>query len=219
MVNEMNLFDTIRDKLNTALLSDALDSLGVVNQVMHESIRPLDPELTLVGRAFTMLYVDVYEKPDAPYSKEIEAIDQVRPDDVVVVCTNNSRLTGVWGDLLSTATRARGGQGAVTDGFVRDTRKIIAMRFPVFAAGIKPLDSLGRSVPYAYQCRVRVGDVLVNPGDIIVGDADGLVVLPAELASQAVHVALEKRNKENSSRKDLLEGAYLRDVYAKYGVL
>ena len=209
MVNEMNLFDTIRDKLNTALLSDALDSLGVVNQVMHESIRPLDPELTLVGRAFTMLYVDVYEKPDAPYSKEIEAIDQVRPDDVVVVCTNNSRLTGVWGDLLSTATRARGGH----------TRKIIAMRFPVFAAGIKPLDSLGRSVPYAYQCRVRVGDVLVNPGDIIVGDADGLVVLPAELASQAVHVALEKRNKENSSRKDLLEGAYLRDVYAKYGVL
>jgi 4-hydroxy-4-methyl-2-oxoglutarate aldolase len=218
-VTEMALFQTIREKLNTALLSDALDSLGVINQVMHESIRPLDPELILVGRAFTMLYVDVYEKPEAPYDKEIEAIDQVQPEDVVVVCTNNSRLTGVWGDLLSTATRARGGQGAVTDGLVRDTRKIMAMRFPVFAAGIKPLDSLGRSVPYSYQCRVRVGDVLVNPGDTIVGDADGLVVLPAEFAADAVRAGLEKLNKENSSRKDLLEGRYLRDVYAKYGVL
>jgi 4-hydroxy-4-methyl-2-oxoglutarate aldolase len=218
-VTEMTLFQTIREKLNTALLSDALDSLGVINQVMHESIRPLDPELILVGRAFTMLYVDVYEKPEAPYDKEIEAIDQIQPEDVVVVCTNNSRLTGVWGDLLSTATRARGGQGAVTDGLVRDTRKIMAMRFPVFAAGIKPLDSLGRSVPYSYRCRVRVGDVLVNPGDTIVGDADGLVVLPAEFAADAVRAALEKLNKENSSRKDLLEGRYLRDVYAKYGVL
>jgi 4-hydroxy-4-methyl-2-oxoglutarate aldolase len=78
---------------------------------------------------------------------------------------------------------------------------------------------LGRSVPYAYQCRVRIGEVLVNPGDIIAGDADGLVVLPAALAAEAVQVALEKLNKENSSRQDLLEGGYLRDVYAKYGVL
>ncbi|MEW5978794.1 MAG: RraA family protein [Acidobacteriota bacterium] len=218
-MDQDTVFEIVREQLNAALLSDALDHLGVRGQVMHESIRPLDPELKLVGRAFTVLYVDVHEPPDDPYEKEIEAIDKVRPGDVVVVSTNNSRWTGVWGDLLSTATRARGGQGAVTDGLVRDTRKVLAMKFPVFAAGIKPLDSSGRSVAYAYQCRVRVGDVVVNPGDTIVGDADGLVVLPADLAYEAVCIALERVRKENFTRQELMEGRYLRDVYAKYGVL
>lgn len=213
------LFDLMEAKLYTAALCDVMDEMGLRNQAMKETIRPLDPSFVCAGRAKTILAVDVYELPEDPYKSEIESVDSIKDNEIVVACTNNSRRTGFWGELLSTASMARGARGAVVDGLLRDAKKIIALGFPVFAVGIKPVDSRGRSVVWNYDCRIECGGVLVNPGDIIMADYDGVAVIPQQVADEVIKKALIRVNKENKTREELKAGAYLRDVYNKYGVL
>jgi len=205
--------------LYTAVLSDALDELGYRNQAMREFIRPLFPNSQFAGWARTISCVDVFHTPADPYSLEIEAVDSVLPGEVVIVSSAGSVRNAPWGELLSTAARARGARGAVIDGLVRDVRKIEPLNFPVFARGIKPVDSKGRGLVIDYNVAVECAGVLVSPGDLVFADYDGVVVVPPKVVSEVVRLATEKIARENSSRKELMEGAYLRDVYRKYGVL
>jgi regulator of RNase E activity RraA len=207
------------ENLYTAVVSDALDQLGVRNQAMREYLRPLHARCTFAGWARTISCVDVYHIPDDPYALEIEAIDSLLPGEVAVVGTSKSTRNAPWGELLSTAAKARGARGAVIDGLVRDVSKIEELGFPVFAAGIKPVDSMGRGIVTAYNVPVECGEVLVNAGDFVFGDRDGVVVIPREMARQAIELAADKVRRENHSRAELMKGAYLRDVFAKYGVL
>jgi len=212
-------FHILEKKLYTAALCDVMDEMGYRHQAMHERIRPLDGSFVCAGRAKTILAVDVYQLSDDPYKMEIESVDSVRPDEVIVACTNNSIRTGFWGELLSTAAQVRGARGIIVDGLVRDVKKIVALGFPVFAAGIKPVDSKGRSIVLNYDCPIECGGVTINPGDIIMADYDGVAVVPKEIAGVVIEKALCKVEMENKSRKDLKDGAYLRDVYQRYGVL
>jgi regulator of RNase E activity RraA len=107
----------------------------------------------------------------------------------------------------------------VCDSQIRDCARIIAMRFPVYYTGIRPLDSMGRGRVMAYDVPVRCGDVLVHPGDLVFADFDGLVVVPRAVEQDALRLAAEKAGKENQSRRDLLAGKSLRTVYDTYGVL
>lgn len=212
-------FHILEKKLYTAALCDVMDEMGYRHQAMHERIRPLDGSFVCASRAKTILAVDVYQISGDPYKMEIESVDSVRPDEVIVACTNNSIRTGLWGELLSTAAQARGARGVIVDGLVRDVKKIVALGFPVFAAGIKPVDSKGRSIVLNYDCPIECGGVTINPGDIIMADYDGVAVVPKEIAGVVIEKAMHKVEMENKSRKDLKEGAYLRDVYKRYGVL
>jgi regulator of RNase E activity RraA len=150
---------------------------------------------------------------------EIEANDSILPGEVVVVSTHQSKRNAPWGELLSTAAKARGANGAIIDGLVRDVGKIEELGFPVFAAGIKPVDSMGRGIVTGYNVPVECGEVLVNPGDFVFADLDGVVVIPKTNVEEVLRLALNKSTRENSSRAELMKGAYLRDVYRKYGVL
>ncbi|MDG0812669.1 RraA family protein [Cohnella rhizosphaerae] len=127
--------------------------------------------------------------------------------------------TGCGGELLSTASKMRGARGAIVDGLIRDTKKILELGFPVFATGTKPVDSQGRGLVIEYDIPVKCGGVLVHPGDVIFGDRDGIVVIPAALAEEAFRRALDKATRENHTRDELLQGRTLRQVYDKYGVL
>ena len=217
--SEQEMFDTMQQKLNSAAISDILDSLGVREQAMRAGICPVYPGAIVVGRAYPMIAADVFEPKDDPYRGEIEAVDSLKPNDVMVVCTNQSTRTCIWGELLSTAARARGARGAVIDGYTRDVAQISAMKFPVFATGRRPVDSAGRSMVIGHGCPVSCGDVLVNPGDIVFGDIDGVVVIPRGLEQKVISLALEKVGKENQLRNDLLKGAMLADAYARHKVL
>jgi regulator of RNase E activity RraA len=212
-------FDLMKRELYTGILSDVMDGLGYRNQAMHADLRPVGPDMVLVGRARTALSVDVYYVREDSLEGEIALVDSLLPDDVVVACTNRSTRTGFWGELLSTAARARGARGAVMDGYVRDVRRIVQMEFPVFAAGMRPVDSRGRSVIMECDVPVECAGVAVKPGDIIFGDIDGVVVIPEEVAVEVVSAALDRVRKEDASREELERGALLREVYAKYGVL
>lgn len=216
---EQEKFDTMQDKLYASVISDILDSLGARDQVMRADICPMYQGAVVVGRAYTILSADIYELRDDPYRGEIEAVDSLKPNDVLVVCTNRSTRTCFWGELLSTAARARGARGAIIDGYTRDVRQITAIKFPIFATGRKLVDSAGRSIVIDHSCPISCGDVLVKTGDIVFGDIDGVVVIPKELEKEVIPLALEKVGKENLLRDELLKGAMLAEAYAKHKVL
>jgi 4-hydroxy-4-methyl-2-oxoglutarate aldolase len=221
MLVDVAVIETARAKLYTAVLSDVLDQLGYRHQALPPHIRPLDEGLVLVGRARTGLYRDVYHVPRGhnPYALEIALIDDLKPGDIPVLGCGSSGRIAPWGELLTTASRARGATGCVTDGLVRDVKAIRALGFPVFHGGIGPLDSKGRGEVAAIDVPIECAGVIVNPGDLIYGDADGVLAVPQPVVKQALKLALEKVEGEDRTRAELQEGARLADVYAKYGIL
>lgn len=216
---DLELCEFAEKNLYTAVVSDSLDQLGIRGQAMREYLRPIHNRCTCAGWARTIACSDVYHIPDDPYSIEIEAVDSLLPGEIAVVGTQKSVRNAPWGELLSTAARARGARGAIIDGLVRDVRKIEEIEFPVFATGIKPVDSMGRGIVTAYNIPVECGEVVVSPGDFIFADFDGVVVVPRDRVKEVIGLAADKVQRENNSRRELLEGNYLRDVYNKYGVL
>ncbi|MGJ5819707.1 RraA family protein [Paludibaculum fermentans] len=216
---DVELFEHVEQNLYTAVLADALDELGFRQQAMRETIRPLSPDLVFAGWARTISCMDVYHMSENPYDIEIEAVDSLLPGEIAVVATGDSKRNAPWGELLSTAALTRGARGAVIDGLVRDVKKIQALGFPVFATGIKPVDSRGRGLVVDYNIPVECQGVLVTPGDLVVADFDGVVVVPAAVVTEAVRMATDKVSRENHSRAELMNGMLLRQVYDKYGVL
>ena len=206
-------------KLYTAVVSDALDHVGVRTQAMREYLRPVYPCGRFAGRARTIACGDLYHIPDDPYGLEIEAVDSILPGEVVVVSTQKSLRNAPWGELLSTAAKARQARGAVIDGLVRDIGKIEQLGFPVMAAGMKPVDSMGRGIVTGYNVPVECGEVMVHPGDFVFADSDGVVVVPQAVLREVLKLAADKVERENHTRDELMQGAYLGDVYRKYGVL
>jgi regulator of RNase E activity RraA len=218
---EADLIARARERLFTAVLSDVLDAAGRRSQAMRPGVRPLDDTLVLCGRARTGLYADVYHVTpgENPYELEIRLVDDLAPQEVVVLAAGASGRIAPWGELLSTACRARGAAGCVTDGLVRDVRAIRAMRFPVFAGGIGPLDTKGRGKVVAIDVPVECGGVAIRPGDLVFGDADGVVVVPREIEGEILRAAFEKVAGEDRTRAALERGEKLADVFARLGVL
>lgn len=217
---EISQFDYIRDKLYAAAVCDILDSLGYRNQAMHQRLRPLLPDIRrcgFIGRARTFRWMETDHIPEEdPYGLEIEAMDSLKAGDVVVHSTDYSGTNAPWGELMSTISKRKGVAGCVCDSQIRDCVKIIEMGFPVYYSGIRPLDSKGRAIVQAYDVPVRCGDVIVYPGDIIFADFDGIVVVPKTVENKVFRLAAEKADYESLSRKELLEGKSLREVYDKY---
>jgi 4-hydroxy-4-methyl-2-oxoglutarate aldolase len=214
-------FGDCRARLSTALLSDVLDGMGWRAQVLGRNIRPLDEASVLAGRARTALFMDVYEvvPGENPYAMEIALIDDLKRDEIPVFACGASGRIAPWGELLSTAAKARGAAGALMDGMVRDVRAIRRLGFPVFHGGIGPLDSKGRGKVVATDVTVECAGVAVRPGDFIFGDVDGVIIVPQTVEAQAVALALEKLAGERTTLADLEAGVPLATVFAKYGVL
>ena len=217
--DDTELFDMMSEELYVAVVSDALDAHGFRNQALSHKIRPLLPTTVVVGRALPVLCLETYEIPENPYQEEIAAVDSLKQNDVLICSTNGSTRICFWGELLSTAARVRGARGAIIEGFIRDVRAIMEMGFPIFTTGISPVDSNGRGEVVAYNVQIECGGVTVNPGDIVFGDADGVVVIPQSVEEQVIKAALEKVSGENRTRDALLEGATLRQVYDEFGIL
>jgi regulator of RNase E activity RraA len=221
MMVDDEVISTARARLYAAVLSDVLDAQGYRHQVLPPQIRPLDEELVLVGRARTGLYRDVYHLPPGhnPYELEIALIDDLQPGDVPVLACGGSGRIAPWGELLTTACRARGANGCLTDGLVRDVKAVRALKFPVFHGGIGPLDSKGRGEVAAIDVPIECAGVTVNPGDLVFGDADGVLVIPQPIVKPTVKLALDKVEGEDRTREELQRGALLAEVFKKYGVL
>jgi 4-hydroxy-4-methyl-2-oxoglutarate aldolase len=214
--------DELRRLLYASVLSDVLDSFGLMRQALKPFVRPLDEALVLFGRVRTGRYIpnDTVTPGHNPYALEMDLIDDLKPGEVpVLACGGPTDWIAPWGELLSTAARARGAAGCVTDGLVRDVARIRAMRYPVFHGGIGPLDTKGRAEMVAKDTAIDIAGVRVAPGDWVMGDVDGVVFIPADRAEAIFRTALDKIAAEDSTRAELEAGESLHAVYARHGVL
>lgn len=215
---DLELLERLR-RLYPAVLSDCLDKIGYRGQVMDPRIRPLYPEAVLAGFAATVHCVEVDalpENPDEYYKGELQAVDALRQGDVMVVSTCDGSY---WGELLATASRYRGAVGIVADAYTRDTLRLIEMQFPTFVAGISATDSLGRIEVDQVGVPIRCGGVTVKPNDLLLADYDGVVVVPSEVAEEAITQAEQKVAGENLVRDKLAEGMPVWDAFRTYGVI
>jgi regulator of RNase E activity RraA len=219
MIDVLRAFGPQKNQLYSAVLADTLDALGHRTSVLPARIRPLKQGWKILGRAVTLNMIPSIAEPEMPYKVEMDCIDGLKPGDVLVSTTNGDFTSALWGELLSTACRARGAVGVVLDGLTRDAEKILAMDFPVFAAGFTPLDSKGRLDGLAYNTSIKIGDCVVHPGDWVFADIDGVVVVPAALAEETFTKAIEKVTGENRVREELAAGKSVRETFAKYGIL
>lgn len=208
--------------LSAAVLSDVMDSLGLKQRAMKPFVRPLDDGVLLVGRARTGLYMPNYSlrEGENPYEVEIALVDDLHPGDVVVLaCNGPTDRIAPWGELLTTASMARGATGCVTDGLVRDVKQIRDLGFAVFHGGIGPLDTKGRARMVERDTRVECGGVGIDSGDIVFGDVDGVVVIPREHEEAVLAKAVEKVTGENLTRDALRKGEALAVVFKRFGIL
>ncbi len=220
---DADLLDAVAGGLYVAAVCDVLDQLGYHHQAMHQRLRPLLPDrhaCGFIGRARTIRWMEAdYVVPEDPYGLEIDAMDSLRSGDVVVHSTDYAGRNAPWGELMTTVAKRNGVVGCVCDSQIRDCNRIVDMGFPVYYAGIAPVDSQGRGRVMAYDVPVMCGEVLVHPGELVFADFDGVVVIPGDVEHEALRLALEKVNKESLSRTALLSGKSLREVFDTYGVL
>jgi 4-hydroxy-4-methyl-2-oxoglutarate aldolase len=212
-------FETIRQEIRVAHLSDALDALGYRHQCLDPSPSPLQSTMKMVGRAFTITIEKVDKAPDVPYVTLLEALDALGEDDVYVIPTIDGWQAALWGELLSNRAQAVGAAGAVTDGAVRDVDQISRLGFPTFAAGTTPRDINGRYEVTGFGDAVTIGGVRVGHGDLMAGDVDGVVVVPHDVEEVVVQAALAKARAEGTMLDDLRGGMLPSQAFAKHKVL
>ncbi|MBL7735907.1 MAG: RraA family protein [Chitinophagaceae bacterium] len=215
----MNYFEHLREKLYSAAISDALDSLGYRKQSPAVGFTAYSGISTLVGRCRTTLWADIYDVDPEPYKLELEAVDSCKSGDVLICAANGSTRSGIWGELLSTASLNGGCSGVVVHGAIRDIRKMTQMGFPVFACATSPYDSLNRQKVISVDVQVQIGEVMINPGDLVFADEDGIVFVPKDIEEKVIQRALKKVGDENITRDAIKRGMKAAAAYEKYGVL
>jgi regulator of RNase E activity RraA len=211
--------DAMRRHFYSAVVCDALDAEGYPFQSPRVSLRPWSGSGVLIGRCKTTLWADMAHSDPRPYDLELRAVDTCANDDVLIAAAGGSERSGIWGELLTTAAMARGCVGAVVDGTIRDVRKIRELGFAIFARGTSLYDSKDRQRVIDLDVTVEIAGVRFAPGDLVVADEDGVVVVPRAIEERVVRRAWDKVHAENEVRDALRGGMLASDAFKKYGVL
>lgn len=219
LTDEAGIDPGARELVTSALVADALDAIGFRDQCLSPTIAPLDPEMRVMGRAFPVVVEVATQMPEERYVGLLQALDALGRDHVYVIPTDGDLRAAMWGELVATSARARGAVGAVTDGAIRDTRRLSDLGFPTFATAHTPRDINGRFDVVDHQVPVHISGIRVQPEDLIVGDRDGVVVVPADVEEEVIAAVLEKAGKENTVRDELAAGTLPSEAFARHGVL
>jgi regulator of RNase E activity RraA len=201
----------------TGAISDILDEMGWRNQSLPAAIQSLVPGQTLAGRALTLRgEPSMSDDPELVYAPFLQMLGEIRPGDVLVYETNDD-LAAHLGELSSETAKFRGARGAVIDGGARDTEYMVRLGFPVFSRYRTMRDILGRWKLAAYNVPITVGGVVIRPGDFVLGDRDGVLIVPQQVAAEVIAKAEEVVHTENLVRTAILQGMLPLDAYHKYG--
>jgi regulator of RNase E activity RraA len=224
-MQDQELFQTIRERLFTAAIGDVMDRGGLTRQFLPPEIRALKPGTVMIGRAMPVLEADCVGDVVAPsgspdaFGLMFRALDSLKPREIYI-CTGASPRYALWGGLMSTKAMALGAAGAVLDGCHRDTREILALDFPVFSAGAYAQDQRLRGCVIDFGCTIEFSNgCRVAPGDVIVGDIDGVLAIPSAHVGDVVQAALEKVAAEEEVRRRILSGARTEQIFAETGVM
>lgn len=215
---EAEMFALMKEKLYTPVVGDILDEMGYCHQFLPPEIRPLVNDMKLAGRAMTVLMIDVFGPQKKPFGLLTEALDQLK-DGEVYLATGGTRRCAYWGELLTATARTRGAVGAVVNGWHRDTPQVLEQKWPVFSCGCYAQDSSVRTQVVDFRCRIEVGQVTVEDGDLVFGDIDGVLVIPSAVANEVLEKSLEKAAGEKVVRKAIENGMTATEAFAKFGIL
>jgi regulator of RNase E activity RraA len=221
------LFSIARRELFTCVVGDVMDKLDLQHQFLPPEIQPLARDMVVIGRAMPTLAVDAFAEKIANSANQLmnksfglmlEALDDLRPNEIYV-STGSSPRNALWGELMSTRARKLGSRGAVLNGYVRDTKAILNIGFPTFGFGSYGQDSAPRYKVVDFRIPVEIGLVRIRPGDILFGDIDGVLVVPAEVETEVFTRALEKARGEKLVKKAIEEGSSAVEAFEKYGIM
>ena len=225
MADDVAIFQTIREHLFTAVIGDILDVAGLEHQFLPPAIRALQRDSVLVGRAMPVLEADccgetvTVDGGASAFGLMFRALDDLHAGEVYITCGASPRYA-LWGGLMSTRAMKLGAVGAVLDGFHRDTREIEKLGFPVFSHGSYAQDQRLRGRVIDFRCPIEFPNaVRVHPGDVIVGDVDGVVVIPQQHLEDIVADALAKVRGEATVRNRIAAGDSTMTIFEQTGIM
>lgn len=225
--NDKELLKIIRTELFTAVIGDIMDKMGYFHQFLPPQIQPLDKKMTVAGRAMTVLEADAYEELSGntnnlvmskPFGLMLEALDDLKPDEIYI-CTGSSPRYALWGELMSTRAKKLGAVGAVVNGYSRDTYGILEMNFPTFSYGSYGQDQAPRGKVIDIRVPIEMEGTRINSGDMVIGDIDGVCVVPRAIEQEVFTQAIEKSRGEKVVKKAIGEGMSAKDAFEKYGIM
>jgi regulator of RNase E activity RraA len=217
-MTDAEFFSQIAQILYTPVIGDILDTLGYWHQFLPQPIQPMTPEMRIVGRALPVQITDAWGKQQAPFGRMTEALDAIAPGEIYVA-TGGSQNCAAWGEIMTATARTRGGAGAIIDGYHRDTPRVLEQNWPVFSRGRFAQDAGVRSKVADFGCPIEIGGVQILHGDLIVGDLDGVIVVPAKIEKEVIEKAIEKATAEKVVRKAIEAGMSSTDAFHKFGIL
>lgn len=211
-------FELAKKRLYSPVIGDVLDAMGRTHQFLPPGILPLTPDMVLVGRAMPVLIADVYGFQRRPFGKMTEALDQLEPGEVYIARTGRAEASS-WGEILTATARMRGAVGAVLDGFHRDTPRVLEQDWPVFSRGPYAQDAAVRTSVMDYRVPIEFGAVSITPGDLLFGDQEGVVVVPADIEDEVLEAALAKATAEKTVRSAIEGGMSSTTAFETFGIL
>ena len=216
--SDFELFSVCTRELYTPVVGDVLDDLGYTRQFLPQPVQPLREEMKLAGRAMPVVMIDVHGKQKKPFGLLTEALDQLQPGEIYLASGGDMRCA-YWGEILTATAKWRGATGAVINGFHRDTPKVLEQDWPVFSRGRFAQDSGVRTQVADYRCQIEIGQVTVQPGDLVFGDLDGVVIVPKKVEAEVIERSLAKARGEKLVRKEIEAGMSSTAAFKKYGIL
>lgn len=225
--SDEELYQLARLELFTALVGDVMDKLGLIHQFLPPEIKPIRADMVVVGRAMPVLEADVFvdsvkgtaNKLSAePFGLMFHALDDLKPNEVYI-CTGASPRYALWGEMMSTRAIKLGAAGAVVNGYLRDTRAVLALNYPTFAWGSYAQDQGSRGKVIDFRVPIEMEGVGIKPGDVVFGDVDGVCIVPRAAEQEAFTAALEKARDEKRVKKAIQDGMSTVEAWHKYGIM
>lgn len=225
--DDNELFKIAKKELFVALVGDVLDKLNYQHQFLLPSIKPIRNDFTVIGRAMPVLEADVFAETiqntknpimKKPFGMMFEALDSLKTNEVYI-CSGASPRYALWGGLMSIRATKLGAAGAVVNGYSRDTNEIENLNFPTFSIGTYAQDQGPRGKVIDYGISIEFNGIRVNPGDIVYGDRDGVLIIPKEVEEEAFSGAIEKARGEKLVKKALEEGMSTVEAFARFGIM
>ena len=225
--DDNELYKIAKQELFVALVGDVLDKMGYLHQFLSPKLKPVKDDFVVIGRAMTVLEADVFEESShdthnpimkKPFGIMFEALDSLKEGEVYI-CSGSSPAYALWGGLMSTRAMKLKAAGAVLNGYSRDTNEILELGFPTFSYGGFAQDQGPRGKVMDYRVPIEIDGIRINPGDMVYGDRDGVLIIPKEAVDEAFTGALVKARGEQMVKKALQNGMSTVDAFEKFGIM
>lgn len=225
--NDDELFEAARSELFTAVVGDAMDKMNLLHQFLPPEIQPLGDHMFVIGRAMTVLEADAFEELSIgsqnkmmakSFGLMLEALDNLKRNEVYI-CSGASLKYALVGELMMTRAKLLGAAGAVVNGYSRDTLGLLELDLPVFSCGRYAQDQAPRGKVIDFRVPIEIGGIRINPGDIIVGDLDGVCIVPQDQEEEVFMRAFEKARGEKTVLKAIKNGMSAVDAWNEYNIM